>query len=260
MKPFKIAILAKSHFSAYSHAMISPITNDPFLQIVACIIYFPKEKSTADKLKASWAKGRRSAILVIILELIAKKITNIWKTKKSVVFNTGDFFSTHSTDIYQTNKLYSSDSLLFMKESQADLLILLEYHGIVKPEIINLFPSGGLSYHYGNMRKYRGQPAGFRELYRNENEMGVTLQRIGPGIDNGQPLEEISIPLKKTDNLRTISDFVEANCPPMMHLAIRKIQKNYSPPPIEYGPVYTVPTLWQWLFYHFKMSIRRAIK
>lgn len=38
-----------------------------------------------------------------------------------------------------------------------------------------------LSYHHGDMRRYRGQPPGFWELYNGEREIGVTVQRLAAG-------------------------------------------------------------------------------
>ncbi len=259
METLTIALLAKRSFSSYSKEMITPILDDNSLKINACAIYSPKEKTLKQKLKSSWDKGRRSAILVIIIEMIIKKLKGKISSKPTISFSTKDFFESHSVEILETKRLYSPETLNFLKNSGAQVLILFEYHGIVKNEILELFPQGVLSYHYGNMRKYRGQPAAFWELYHNEPEMGVTVQLIDLGIDNGQPLEEMSIPLSRKDNLQTISDFVEKNCPQMMYVALKKVQQGYNPKPIEYGPVFTVPNLFQWIYFQIKIVFRQLM-
>jgi methionyl-tRNA formyltransferase len=71
-----------------------------------------------------------------------------------------------------------------------DLLLLIGGFGIIKAPLLDLAPQGVLSYHHGDMREYRGQPPAFWELYNGEKPNRVTVQRLSPGIDCGQPIVE----------------------------------------------------------------------
>jgi len=253
----KIALLANPHFSDYSLRTIQTVLEDDSLNICACIIYNPPPKSTRKKLINSWKRGRRTSILVIIIELIIKKTKQLFGSKKSKYYNTKDFFKSRKTSVLVLKKLYTTESIESIRNLEADCLILFGYHGIVKTGIIELFPKGVLSYHYGNMRKYRGQPAAFWELYHHEKEMGVTVQKISPGIDNGEPIEEMTVQIKDTDTIHSLSHYIDIHSPAMLYNALKKIQNNYQPEKIEYGPLYTVPNLFQWLWVQIILPIRR---
>ncbi|AGN01460.1 methionyl-tRNA formyltransferase [Salinarchaeum sp. Harcht-Bsk1] len=49
---------------------------------------------------------------------------------------------------------------------------------------------GVLSYHHGDFREYRGQPAGFWEYVHGRDIAGVTLQRINETLDGGEVVAE----------------------------------------------------------------------
>jgi methionyl-tRNA formyltransferase len=42
------------------------------------------------------------------------------------------------------------------------------------------------SYHHGDLREYRGRPAGFWEFLENANTIGVTLQQLTDTLDDGR--------------------------------------------------------------------------
>jgi methionyl-tRNA formyltransferase len=238
--------------------MIQPVLEESDIEIVGVIIYHPPPKSTRSKLLSSWKKGRRTSILVIIIEQIIKKIKAKLQSHQPTYYSTKEFFEKQNIPILELNKLYSPKSLDQISQMKGNIMYLFEYHGIVKPPIIQLYQYGVLSYHYGNMRKYRGQPAAFWEIYNHEKEMGITVQKISVGIDNGYPIEELTIPIQPHDTLQSLSDFIDKNCPIMLMNALKKVQIGYKPEKIEYGPLYTVPNLFQWLLFQL-ITLKRNI-
>ncbi len=256
----KIALLGHETFSNYSYRMLQPILADKNFEIVLMIIHQPKPQTIKQQLISSWKKGRRGYLLVIITQTLIKKAKTKFKArnKKSTDFNSSDFFSQRQAAIIKTPKLYTDEIVEKVESYHADVLILIDFHRIVKDKLIKAFPQGTLSYHYGNMRKYRGQPPAFWELYNGEKEMGVTVQKINAGIDCGEPIEEMTITFgKKRNSIALIDKWVDKNCPAMMYNALKKVQAGYQPPQIkEYGKLYTVPTLRQWLAFQFKQIFR----
>jgi folate-dependent phosphoribosylglycinamide formyltransferase PurN len=256
----KIALLGHSIFSEYSFRMLKPILEDNRFELVLMIIYQPKQKSLAQKLKAHWKKGRRGYLLVLIGQILVKKIQNKIKKSDAKYYQTEIFMTEKGVSLIKTPKLYSEDIIAKIKSYKADVLVLFEYHGIVKDKLLRVFPQGVLSYHYGDMRKYRGQPAAFWELFYRESEMGVTVQLLSPGIDCGKPVEEKSFKLNpKKDSIKTISKRVEAECPEMMYKALYKIYNNEDLPQIKYGKLFTLPTLRQWILFNIKIFARKIL-
>jgi methionyl-tRNA formyltransferase len=70
-----------------------------------------------------------------------------------------------------------------IRKFKPDILLLIDGFGIIKEPLLKITPLGVLSYHHGNMQKYRGEPPAFLELYNNENEMGITVQILSSGLE-----------------------------------------------------------------------------
>lgn len=256
----KIALLGHSVFSEYSFRMLNPILEDNRFELVLMIIYQPKQKSLIQKLKTHWKKGRRGYLLVLVGQILWKKIHIKFKNNNSKYYQSETFMTEKYIQVIKTPKLYTVDFVAKIESFGADVLLLFEYHGIVKDKLLRVFPQGVLSYHYGDMRKYRGQPAAFWELFYGEDKMGVTVQKLSPGIDCGLPVEEKSFVLNlKKDNLKTISDKIERECPEMMHAALVKIYNKEEIPQISYGKLYTLPKLRQFLAFWVKTLYRKML-
>jgi len=67
--------------------------------------------------------------------------------------------------------------------------------GMLKGRILEAPTYGVLSYHHGDIRRYRGQPSGLWEFLNDEPRMGVTVQRLTDTLDGGEiaALETIDI-------------------------------------------------------------------
>ena len=61
---------------------------------------------------------------------------------------------------------------------------------LIKKSTFEHSQAWSLSFHHGDMRKYRGQPAGFWELFNNEKEMMITVQILSEKLDAGIPIVE----------------------------------------------------------------------
>lgn len=70
------------------------------------------------------------------------------------------------------------------KLGDADLAVRFGF-GIVKGDALTAPTHGMLSYHHGDLRKYRGRPAGFHEFVRGEKTAGVTVQKLNESLDGG---------------------------------------------------------------------------
>lgn len=139
-----------------------------------------------------------------------------------------------------------------------DALVLIGGFGILKKPLLDLAPKGTLSYHHGDMRRYRGQPPAFWEVCRGEAAMGVTVQLLGEKLDAGLPVAEISIPIGPGESLGSVTRRAFAQSVPLMGQALDKVAAGDPLEPLEtLGPVYTLPNLRQWLACHGRVLRRR---
>ncbi len=75
--------------------------------------------------------------------------------------------------------------------------------GIVRGNILTAARYGIWSYHHGDLDKYRGGPPCFWELYRGEDVIGVTLQRLTERLDGGIVLHKGHIAAIKESLVRS---------------------------------------------------------
>lgn len=247
----RIAILCGASLDTFQQKVLQPVLTDNTFETTAALIDCRPRPSLKKRFLKNLKRGRGGYVIIMLFK------SRFAKKKPSVPAI--EFFNTNGVKCIETQQPYCDVTISQLQSLQIDTLVMLGGFGIVKEPLLSLAPNGILSYHHGDMRKYRGQPVGFWELYHNEKEMGVTVQRLSAGIDKGTPIVEKTIPIKKGDNVPALRERALQESIPMMHQALQKIQRpDYSPAVIhEYGPIYTLPNLRQYISLQLKLLFRR---
>lgn len=246
----KIALMCGPSLDEFQQQALTPILNDSTIEIVAALIDCRPKPSAKKRFMKNLKRGRGGYMLVMLAK------SRFAKQKPSA--DTKEFLSAKGVACIETTQPYSEENAQKVSALQPEAMVMLGGFGIVKEPLLSLAPQGILSYHHGNMRKYRGQPVGFWELYNGEKEMGVTVQRLAAGIDKGTPIVEKTIPIKKGDRQNTLCDRALKKSSDMMHTALHLIsQPDYQPSSIDqYGPIYTLPNLRQYIVLQIKLLFR----
>lgn len=246
-----IGLLTSSSLSDFRLKTLKPILADSNFLIKVAIIDKRPKLSLKQKLKKNLKRGRGGYIIVMALKSLS--------SKKSYSISTIEYCNINNIDVIETNEPYSHTTIEKIKEYDLDLLILTGGFGIIKKKILDITPLGVLSYHHGDMRKYRGMPPALWELYNNEKEMGVTVQVLSPGLDSGIPVEEKKIAISKKDTLKILQKRASDESVDMLYKALVKLsKKDYEPEKIDkFGKVYTLPNLRQWIVLNIRLLWRR---
>jgi folate-dependent phosphoribosylglycinamide formyltransferase PurN len=247
----KVGLLLSHSLSPLSIKMLDYFFNQEKHHISVCIIDDRPPKSLYKKIKKNLKRGRGGYILIMFLKSFAKK-----KTKR---INSLYFFQSRNIPVVLTRRPYSSETLNKIKAFKLDLLILVSGFGIIKEPLLRLCKQGIISYHHGNMRKYRGMPPAFWEIYNGEKEIGVTVQRLSKGLDCGEPIMERSYTINYGESLGSVLSKIYLGSVDMMYKAVEiLVSKNYIKKEIDiYGKVYTLPNLKQWIFFNIKLIWRK---
>lgn len=248
----KIGILTSKSISEFREKSLAPILNDPLYTIKIAIIDNRPKKTLKQKIIKNLKKGRGGYIFIMALQSFFKK-GNSSKTIKQ-------FCEQNKIEEFYCDKLYSEETINKIKALDLDVLLLVGGYGIIKEPLLRLTRFGILSYHHGNIRKYRGMPPALWELYNGEKEMGVTVQLLSKGLDAGYPVVEKTISIFENDNLESLYKRAVNESVDMMYLALKKIQ-NITNSPIdanELGPVYTLPNFSQWFTLQCKVLYRKV--
>lgn len=255
----KVLILSETEYPGpHLMAVLRPIAADTRLQVAGVIVHRRQPKTKWQLLKGIRRRLRGGVILVMLLE----KVFSRRKRKVAVDRDAPRHITTSFPDsgfpVMHMSTLDAS-ARAQMAALGAGVMILAGYHQLVKPAVIGLFPRGVLSYHYGDMRKYRGQPPAFWEMVHGEKWIGITVQQISAGIDNGAPVMETSLPMVEGERIETLWQRMQKAAEPMMHQALcRYLDPCFAPAPLPvYGAVYTFPGIVPWIRFHWKESLRR---
>ncbi|WP_266081620.1 hypothetical protein [Haladaptatus caseinilyticus] len=116
--------------------------------------------------------------------------------------------------------------------------------GILQGDILTRPKHGVLSYHHGDIRQYRGSPAGFWEFLHDSPRGGVTLQRLTPELDAGYIIEFESIDLKDAKTWAETRQRLFSSSPEVLVTGLRNIQDpSFNPtsvPEDQLGTLYSM--------------------
>lgn len=247
----KIAILCGTRLDTFHQEVLKPILADLSMKIVGVYVDSRPRPSLKKRFLKNLKRGRGGYMLVMLVK------SRIAKKKPSV--SAVEFFASKGIACVETDQPYSEENVAKIMHWSPDVMVMLGGFGIVKEPLLSLTPQGILSYHHGDMRKYRGQPVGFWELYNNESEMGATVQRLAAGIDKGVPIVEKTILIEKQDSVSSLCLRAMTQSTGMMYEALNLIQQiDFSPTSIEsFGKIYTLPNLRQYVMLRLKLLFRK---
>lgn len=84
---------------------------------------------------------------------------------------------------------FSEEDCLVVKKEKLDVIIRLSF-AIIKGEIFNCSKYGVWGLHHGDNSINRGGPPCFWEIYRKEDVIGVTLQKLNEKLDGGEIIDK----------------------------------------------------------------------
>lgn len=115
--------------------------------------------------------------------------------------------------------------------------------GILKGDFLDAPEHGVLSFHHGDLRSYRGMPAGFWEFVHGESVAGVTLQRITETLDGGSIVAYRDVDIADAHTWQAVERRLYRASEGMLVEGIRNVQDPDFEPwqPDSYGDLYSLP-------------------
>src|SRR5918912_409099 len=90
--------------------------------------------------------------------------------------------------VYQPDSVNTPEGVAQLREWRADLLVVAAYGQILKKEVLEAAPWGGINVHGSLLPKYRGAAPVAWAILRGETRTGVPIIRMTPGLDAGAML------------------------------------------------------------------------
>jgi methionyl-tRNA formyltransferase len=248
-------LLLPPALDGFQNAVLEAVRGPGRHELAGAVVDARPGKPLRERLRQNLRRGRGGYVLIMAAQLLRRR-----RMDQQAVPAPG-WCRQHDIPVLEATEPYSPETAAWIARLQPDVLALLGGFGIVKQPLLSVAPLGVLSYHHGDMRRYRGMPPGLWELYHGEREMGVTVQRLSGALDAGEPILERAVAISLDDTVGLLRARALAESTDMLALALDRLaDPGFEPEQIEsYGPVYTLPNLRQWLVLQGRLAARRRV-
>ena len=101
----------------------------------------------------------------------------------------------HGFTVYQPVKVRDPEFLQVLKNLDPDIIVVAAFGQIIPKEILEMTPYGCINVHASLLPKYRGAAPIQQAVIDGEKESGVTIMKMGTGLDTGDMISRAVVPL-----------------------------------------------------------------
>lgn len=112
----------------------------------------------------------------------------------------------HNIPVFQPLKVRDKDCIEYLKSFQADIMVVIAFGQILPKEILELTPYGCVNVHASLLPKYRGAAPLQWSIIDGEEVTGITTMQMDVGLDTGDMLLKVEVPLDKKETYGSLHD------------------------------------------------------
>ena len=118
-----------------------------------------------------------------------------------------------------------------LRLARPDLLISAAHRYLIRRPELEVPRLGAVGLHPGMLPQYRGSYPLWWALRNGESEVGLTLYRLGQGIDDGPVLRQSTVQVYSNDTFRSLYDRVVNDVPAHLAWLIETVERLDAIPP-----------------------------
>jgi len=235
-------------------AFLERLDNDPRIVLTGIFSQSPR-RGVSGVVRDYW--DRRGLLAAPLLLLLACRFLYREITLAQTVQRRRQLLRSLQPRIYNVNDIHDLKVIDHVHQLKSHLGLV--YGGpIIGPQLFAAPSHGTLGIHHGKVPEYRGKKTVFWAMYNGEDEVGVTIQRIGERIDRGDVVMHTTLavakrPLSRVKHLLEdvgIDLFIQA-----IH-AVRDGSATYTAQPTEPMTLYTDPSVSDIIRFWFSYLLR----
>lgn len=112
----------------------------------------------------------------------------------------------HDIPVYQPVKVRDPEFVMQLREMAPDIIVVVAFGQILPEEILNLPKFGCVNVHASLLPKYRGAAPIQWSILDGETETGVTIMYMEKGLDTGDMISKVMVPIDATDTGDSLHD------------------------------------------------------
>lgn len=113
--------------------------------------------------------------------------------------------------------------------------------GFLVGDVLSAPEYGVLSFHHGDITRYRGQPMGFWEFVQDEPVAGITVQQLTEELDAGTIAGFRAVPIEDLRTWWAVKRRLFAESAELLTEAVRNVQEDDVEEPPRLGSLYSHP-------------------
>ena len=128
------------------------------------------------------------------------------RSKKLIPTPVKEAASAYGIEVITPVKLRDGQAYERLKELDLDMIVVAAYGQIVPPAILSLPRYGCINTHASLLPKYRGAAPIQHAILNGEEVSGVTIMRMDEGLDTGDMIAKVTVPLAEDETAGSLFD------------------------------------------------------
>lgn len=116
----------------------------------------------------------------------------------------------HGIPVYQPVKVRDPEFIEILKGLNPDIIVVAAFGQIIPKVVLDLPKYGCINIHASLLPKYRGAAPIQQAVIDGEKESGVTIMRMGMGLDTGDMISKVIVPIEKEETGGSLFDKLAA--------------------------------------------------
>lgn len=125
--------------------------------------------------------------------------------------------------IWQPERLSTPDNVNTLQAMQLDVLVVVAYGQLLKPEILQIPKYGCLNVHASLLPRWRGAAPIQRAIEAGDTETGITIMQMDAGLDTGPMLATETVPIDPSMTAARLHDQLATCGGPLLVTTLRHL-------------------------------------
>lgn len=109
-------------------------------------------------------------------------------------------------DVYQPRRIREPENVQLLKALNPEVIVVVAFGQIIPTPILELAPYGCINVHASLLPKYRGAAPIQWAVIDGEEISGVTIMRMNEGLDTGDMISKVIVPIEKNETGGSLFD------------------------------------------------------
>lgn len=116
----------------------------------------------------------------------------------------------HGLNVYQPTRIRNEEAVATVRAMEPDVIVVVAFGQIIPKEILDMAPHGCINVHASLLPAYRGAAPIQWAVLNGEKETGVTIMRMDEGLDTGDVIAKVIVPLDEKETSESLFDKLSA--------------------------------------------------